>query len=88
VIAALDALMTDFRFAWRSLRAMRGFTAVAVATLTLGIGANVAILSVADPMLLRALPYPDAGSLVALRSSNVAAGRARSVEPAEALRSL
>lgn len=65
---------SEFRYAWRALTTTKGFTSVAVATLALGIGANAAILGVADPMLLRALPYPDAGSLVALRSSNAAAG--------------
>jgi putative ABC transport system permease protein len=56
--------MQDFQFALRTLRKQPVFTLVAVLTLTLGIGANTAIFSLLYHLLLRPLPYPDAGRLV------------------------
>jgi putative ABC transport system permease protein len=69
----LDSVWQDTRSALRTFRRQPGFATIAVLTLALGIGATTAIVSVCDALLLRALPYPDADRLVALRSSRVPA---------------
>ena len=56
--------MNDLKFAFRQLLKKPGFTAVAVLTLAVGIGANTAIFSFVNNALLRALPYHEPDSLV------------------------
>ncbi len=64
-----SALLRDFRFAWRGLKRAPGFTLAFVITLGLGIGANTAIFSVINGVLLRPLPYRDGHELVYVRQT-------------------
>ena len=59
-----DQLWRDLTYGIRILMKSRGFTAAAVATLALGVGANTAIFSIVDTIVFRPLPYADPGRLV------------------------
>jgi putative ABC transport system permease protein len=62
----MATIWQDLKYAARSLRLNPGYTVIVIATLTLGIGANAAIFSVADAVMLRPYSYPDMERIVAL----------------------
>lgn len=65
----MNTILQDLHYSWRILRKNRGFTAVALITLALAIGANTAIFSVVDTVLLRPLPYRQPERLVSITES-------------------
>ncbi|HEV2315403.1 MAG TPA: ABC transporter permease [Candidatus Acidoferrales bacterium] len=71
-IPFLETLLQDIRFAFRMLRKSPGFTAVAVLTLALGIGANTTVLSVVSSIILRKPPVRDPDGLLTITSKNPA----------------
>src|SRR6266700_1215705 len=68
--AGLHKVKQDIRYALRQLNRSKGFAAVAILTLALGIGANTAIFSVIDSILLEPLPFPHQDQLMQLNRAN------------------
>jgi putative ABC transport system permease protein len=77
-VRLLEDMWQDVRYGLRTFRKRPGFTLVAVVTLALGIGANAAIFSVVNGVLLKSLPFPDPERLVAL-SETAESGRVTAV---------
>src|SRR5438105_15959871 len=66
----LDGLLNDLRYAVRTLRSSPGFTAVAILSLALGIGANTAIFSLIDAVILKYLPVSHPGELLEITTGS------------------
>jgi hypothetical protein len=73
----METLLQDIKFGVRMLLKSPSLSIVATIALALGIGANTAIFSVVNAVLLRPLPFPDSGKLVALFEADAEKGRVR-----------
>jgi len=73
-IGWLTDMQKDVSYAWRMLRKSPGFTALAIITLAFGVGASIAVYTLAESLLLRSLPYPSAERLVSIVSTHVRRG--------------
>jgi predicted permease len=80
----VDVLRQDLRFTFRMLRRDSGFAAVAVLILALGIGANIAVFSVVNTILLRPLPFRDSQQLVRIVEKDPKAGESSKTYTADA----
>ena len=70
----MSEFFTDLRHAWRTVQRSPGFAVLVVAIMALGIGANTAVFSVVNGVLVKPLPYPGADRLVTLRTVFLATG--------------
>jgi predicted permease len=77
----IESCVQDVRYALRALRRTPGFTAVALLSLTLGIGANTTIFTFVNAVLLRPLPFPHADRLVTVREQPLASDETVAVHP-------
>src|SRR4030095_6219879 len=65
-LAVVDAVSGDLRYAWRTMTRQKAFTATVVVILAVTIGANAAVFTIVDRLLLRPLPYPHADRLATI----------------------
>src|SRR5215510_12960491 len=74
ISTTMDTLRKDVRYALRSLVRARGFAALALVTVALGVGMNTALFSIVDAILVKPLPFRDADRLVRLTADFVKQG--------------
>jgi predicted permease len=84
LLAFMDSVARDLRYAMSSLRKSPGFTATATATLALGVGANIAIFSLVNTVLLKSLPLREPDKLVAIYEDFSQRGGPANLEPSPA----